>query len=72
MTTLRSALIEARKEYEELPAGEIRRSVDNLLNDPTLTNYLDGWSVDVCHIDKDVGYEWDVEAFYEELNHLPF
>ena len=71
MTTLRSALIEARAKFEELPAGEIRRSVDNILNDETLIDF-GGWPVEVCRTDSvDRGDETNV-YFYEELKHTPF
>ena len=72
MTTLRESLTEARSKFEELPAGECRRLVDNVLNDPSLTENLEGWPVDVCHIDTDVGCAWDVDAFLREVNKEPF
>jgi hypothetical protein len=64
MTTLREAIQTARQESNELPAGEIRRKLDNILNDETLTDGLCGWDIDHCYNEP--------EAFYEELKITPF
>ena len=48
MTTLREALVQARSEFSELPAGEIRREIDNILKDESITD-IDGWVIDECH-----------------------
>ena len=60
MTTLREALIQARAEFDELPAGEIRRSVDNILNDDSLI-------AEECRTDSVIPY-----PFYEGLKTEPF
>ena len=65
MTTLREALIQAREQFDELPAGEIRRLVDNVLNDGSLTDSLGGWPVEVCRTDS-------VDSFYSEVEDTPF
>ena len=54
-------------ESKELPASEAIQ----VLNEVTADG-LCGWDIDACHNDKDVGYEWDVDRFYEELKETPF
>ena len=68
MTTLREALTEARADFDELPAGEIRRLVDNVLNDDSLTGCTgDGCSiVEVCRTDS------VIDPFLSEVNSEPF
>ena len=67
MTTLRSALIEARAEFSELPAGEIRRKIDNILKDESITD-IDGWVIDECQ-----PASWSTEDdFYGDLPKTPF
>ena len=56
---------------KELPASEAIQ----VLNEVTVcqgTECFGGWDVDVCHNDKEVGYEYDVDAFYEDLKNTPF
>ena len=62
MTTLREALIQAREQFDELPASECRRLVDNVLNDETLTG--DGF--EVCRTDP------VIDPFLSEVNDTPF
>ena len=58
---LREALTAAVDQFEELPASEIIRKVESILNDETLS---DGCSiVEVCHNDSVLGYNEQSEPF---------
>ena len=45
---------------DELPSSEAA-----LLLSKVTADGLCGWDIDACHNDTDVGYEWDVDRFYE-------
>ena len=68
MTTLREALQTARNQFDELPASECRRLVDNILNDDSLTGCTgDGCSiVEICRTDS------VIDPFLDEVNNEPF